>query len=250
MKIINAIPSKANQTVQAIQTRDSNFEMLITPPSNVIPAKAGNHSAIWLKDNDRIDPHLRGDDKTKRLCTKQTTGEQYYWTHQHQLQQSALRFEPQAINKHHQLQNTTPDIAKRNSQEPPATPMAQTPKTRLADSNLVLYHNPRLKAPLPKEALIPQAISSKTPATQSLQQSFKPNQSLAIKAPTSHFVSLTKPIDFNKHHLFIKDLEAELTLNTQGLTSKEEKELIQLIQHHLKQKGVALTHLIINGVTL
>ncbi|MFI4962592.1 MAG: hypothetical protein ACHP6H_01900, partial [Legionellales bacterium] len=54
---------------------------------------------------------------------------------------------------------------------------------------------------------------------------------------------------FKNHHLFIKDEFVELTLNALDLKPEELQELTQLIKKILKQKGLMLHSLIINGVT-
>ncbi len=56
------------------------------------------------------------------------------------------------------------------------------------------------------------------------------------------------PLLLKKHHLFITEQEAELSINTGKLNKSEQQQLLQRIKHHLQQQKINLKQLIINGV--
>lgn len=248
MKIIDTTLFKPTQTVRAQRTCDSNFETLITTTSNGILEKAKTQSNRWHQERNWQALGLCQEGSSKELCAKQT-GEEYYWTHQQQLQQSALSFEPQPVKKQQHPQSITPDKEKRTSEKTTSTPQAQALQTKSDDSKIRPHSIATPTASVPKEAWGVGITLAKTSTTKGLEQPIRSNQNPVVKGLTSNPLDLPKPRDFNKHHLFIQGSEAELTLNTNELSPKEEKELIQLIQNHLKLKGLALSRLVINGAT-
>lgn len=180
--------------------------------------------------------------------TKQNSGDAFYWAHLEQLQQSALRFEA------HALKNPKP-IPKQLA--PNKTPIHQNSAQATPQIIQHQVHVDSFKSyeitdicPLP-EFQINKTMPIAAPHT------FVPNYlTHEIKDVDKAFAPLKQPITplFNapqnnkKHHLFTQGNQAQLTLNTKGLNPLDKKELIQLIQNRLKQAGLSLSHLIINGV--
>jgi hypothetical protein len=179
--------------------------------------------------------------------TKQSSGDEYYWQHQNQLQQSALRFEAtsfkEAPSKTTLLQNTevvmtAPQVQKQNvlssKQEQSLLPNTQsqivstTQLTHLMTELESVFEQYRLQ---PVTGQIQKTIESKncSPLVNSMRQTSIPPR-------------------FKNYHLFIQGAQIELTLNLKPLNNQEQKEIIDLIQTHLKKKGLLLNRLIINGV--
>lgn len=180
--------------------------------------------------------------------TKQNTGDAFYWQHLDQLQQSALRFDTRNLKSPKPIQNQSVDDETPIHQNTAQTVLQCVQQREEADS---FRGNS-----IPQNTQLPLLQINKHMPLQSphngLPDYIKPVLKPIDKCFThsiSNTPSLLKGLpDSKKHHLFIQDNQAELSLNTEDLTPIEEKELIQLIQNHLKQAGLSLRHLIINGV--
>ncbi|CDZ77056.1 hypothetical protein BN59_01335 [Legionella massiliensis] len=176
------------------------------------------------------------------------TGDDYYWQHQQELQNSALQFKPLT------------SINKLNSQ----TLAENEPATDRKLSKLVLSQE--FSAPIAKsETFIPdyqikiwtQEFSelinsvydksgqfSSCDSNEFSQEKLRPS---AISEPLANKV-FTRPLVFKNHQLFIRTNEAEFSLNSADLNKEQIKELSLLVKQWLSNKGIKLEHLIINGV--
>lgn len=180
--------------------------------------------------------------------TQQSTGDEYYWQHQTQLQQSSLHFE--ALPQENQqpqpiiVNTAAPDFTTATKQETTAQIEYQP---QLNGSNLNKENsNAYAKKFAPLMSELEQALEQSTlPQDPSNNQKATATNSNTLKVEKP---SLKRTIQFKNNHLFIQGEQAELTLNLHSFTKHEQKELMQLIQNHLKKKGLLLSRLIINGV--
>lgn len=180
---------------------------------------------------------------------KEKSGDEFYWQHQNQLQQSSLRFNA-ALTNHHPLpthilssanlleklqtcnQESEPLEVSVNNSDGDAAVHPILSLDNKAISNITQQVNQcleqipdaRLEVPI-KRNDHPRGTTKSTPVTREFKQKFK------------------------NHHIFIKDYSIELTLNTHELNQLEQNELKELLTSGLKRKGYVLTRLFINGVT-
>ena len=181
---------------------------------------------------------------------KENSGDEYYWQHQEQLQQSRLHFDPAPLAK-----------------QPKGVEAAEISKTLVESENHVSPKNPLGLQPIVNAQF--QQINSASlnmevftrviicPESKS-NQNITPLDTTTNALITEKKVTLEKieiPVDsqittrdFKNHHLFIDDQQVELSLNSQDFNSEDEKEFIQIAKNHLKNKGLSLRKLIINGV--
>ncbi|EHL30346.1 hypothetical protein [Legionella drancourtii] len=182
--------------------------------------------------------------------TQQSTGDEYYWQHQTQLQQSRLHFDalPQENRQQQPIMDTTETsiFATTTKQEPTALMEERSQLNDLGPYRENYDACAKKFAPL-IHALIQALEQSTLPLATSNKKTTQVtnNQDNSIKWVNE---SLNRRIQFKNNHLFIQGEHAELTLNLHSCDKKEQKKLIQLIQNHLKQKGLVLSRLIINGV--
>jgi hypothetical protein len=181
---------------------------------------------------------------------KQNSGDEYYWQHQEQLEQSSLRFEPQPL-VHQQKKPEQSISSEATIDTPTVTPSADSPVQQNCisfqpEKNCVKQSNAEVQFSINIESE-PELFKNSLPA---IEQSAPTKNDLSIQ--TKEMINPDLPqfnqYPFKNHHLFIKDEQAELTLNTKDLNHKEQKELTQLMKQHLKNKGLNLNKLIINGV--
>lgn len=192
------------------------------------------------------------DDWGKQLMspTQQSSGDEYYWQHQSQLQQSSLHF----------------DALPREDQQAPAI-IANTKTAAFADvaqheSTAPVKIQPQVNAPCPNRENRAAGTTKLAPIIYELNQALEqptPPQNTSGKQQTTatnkqdeHIPwvneSLDRRIQFKNNHLFIQGAQAELSLNLHSFNQQEQKELIQVVKNHLKNKGLTLSRLIINGV--
>lgn len=176
---------------------------------------------------------------------------EYYWIHQKELQPSALAFNPlnppktiqlatpviscdEHTQEGHDLENTPlqAGIDHDNNQKgltsenPIKNQYPITPKT----SNVAPSCHRQIATTIEKEKAIKDDIRMDKPIKTTSYQPFRSHESL------------------KKHHLFIQNSEAELSLNLHPLSANEQKKFIKTIKTLMKQKGVTLNKIIINGV--
>lgn len=214
MKINEQLALMLNQTSQKNQPKPLNFEPWINTP------------------------------------TKQNSGDEYYWQHQDQLQQSNVQFNPQPL-EHQQEKQEAPERSKLM-----VNPSSAEAKINMPSQQKYVSYPPGKTDNnyLSSEELTKIIINLE----QELTQFMTPDGTANAPLKTDKIVQLKaiKTADYGQynnneiknHHLFIQDQQVELTLNTQALNFKEQKALTQMMKHHLKNKGLILSKLIINGV--
>lgn len=173
-------------------------------------------------------------------------GDDYYLRHQDQWQKSELTFDAQPLTV------KRPSATRCDEDFDPAH-MHAFSDTR-APQRENTHYEPQLTLSITRMAsgklahIIDQLHQSLTPtaiAEAPFPQIWNDTASSVVKASSPSAQSNNA---LNTHHLFIEGEVAELTMNTQELDSQEQKELVKLIKYSLKQKGLALSKLIINGV--
>ena len=175
------------------------------------------------------------------------SGDEYYRQHQSELQQSELEFNAVEIAKgKHFIQACAPKLnhdAALIEEKVSVTPVHQTLQTPMhQDVEQQSDTDPHL---INAERVIGPAQTLSLPLSQA-----KPTLELSatVEQQEPEGLSLAYKQELKRHHLFINQDEAELTLNTQDLEPEEAQEYIPLIKNFLKNKGLLLKKLIINGV--
>lgn len=180
--------------------------------------------------------------------TKQNSGDEYYWQHQEQLQQSDLHFAKKTWTRYDETQLLPTAL-----QEADSVASAQCPALALNREETTTKPSEHIKnqvsdwekpVPSPIQFLkTTESIASEHPeSVRLLTPASEPEKSL------SSYNSKASMQPLKNHHLFIQEEEAELTFNSQELNQKEQRELTMMLKNHLKQKGITLKQLIINGV--
>lgn len=180
---------------------------------------------------------------------KADTGDEYYWQHQDQLQRSDIQFQSSTFDLKRKeapaetfCSKTDPKPAQQASKQNERIPEEAIDSHKRHIMSYRLPINPFVSKPL-------HASSQTTIACAAVHSMPTKNQERAmdkIKANSTSYPAYPKV--FKTHHLFIEQHQAELTLKTQTLDPSEQKELKQLIKTYLKNKGISLKHLTINGV--
>lgn len=181
--------------------------------------------------------------------TQKNTGDDYYWQHQDQLQQSNVHFDAQfcenqprksLMNNHgdstvdtSSQQQTTPQIHFINQINPTNHPTLNVKETA---TKWFDQFSTELAVAL-KKSTLPDKLNIIQPRV-TVQDT--------VQSETNEYFS--HPVQFKNNHIFIEGDYADLSLNLTTLNKQEQKELIQLIQEQLKKKGFLLRRLIINGV--
>ncbi|KGP63302.1 hypothetical protein EP47_09220 [Legionella norrlandica] len=187
--------------------------------------------------------------------TKQSSGDEYFWQHQDQLQPSNLHFMNEPL-----IQQSMPTNIEGKKPLTITKTVINVEKTVLPMPNISAYHqisaaqvlqpnttqNISIPFILKKNSSLCFLPFISTPQENQLNQLEK---SEAIPKFITSDLSINQAESFKNHHLFIKDAQVELTLNTHNLKQHEESELIQMIKDNLKKKGLSLKQIIINGVT-
>ncbi len=194
-------------------------------------------------------PHNLDFERWLDTPTKQSSGDEYYWQHQEQLQQCDLQFDSQPLMSQrqqknilvHQSQRTNPltvlqttDITIKNHRHNVPTKVINQPCLNVTESLEIIMG----ETPKSSSTIMPYALNN---ASVNISNNERLEE---IKANNDTRTLYT----FKNHHLFIQEQEAELTLNNNEMNAQEEKELIHTIKHLLKNKGIILNKLIINGV--
>lgn len=174
--------------------------------------------------------------------------DQYYRQYQGQLQQSQLTFAP--------LQDLQGPLSRGNS------PLADKPIKLAHIDESTATEIPTLSIPPPSQAtklinnnpLVPVQTKELTPSKQldSKLLSFVDQKPDLRKQPIKHKGVEERGIAptaiLKEHQLFIDGQQAEFSVSTYKLKPKEQKELLQMVKTYLKNKGLLLKKLIINGV--
>ena len=182
--------------------------------------------------------------------TKQSTGDEYYWQHQAQLQQSDLHFDakqletqqPQYILNSNGACSFNSEIAHEkkepiqsyNNFSPPIQKVEPDNSYPAKVTSLLAEVEQLVEHPLLSEIQTHQKTTSESTADSKIEK----NNEIPLN-PLPHF---------KNNHLFLDGKQAELTVNLNHFTKEEQKELIHIIQDYFKKKGLVLSRLIINGV--
>ncbi|MFJ1268017.1 hypothetical protein ACD661_05570 [Legionella lytica] len=180
---------------------------------------------------------------------KQSTGDEYYWQHQTQLQHSELHFDAKP------LQSSKTDEVSPKQSEPVVSSSTQVQETQYfallstpiaAMENATASHQSENKL-MPLLTALEQALEQ-SPVPMPIHTNQYTQDTSASKEVNNVSNSMTTTLQFKNNHLFIQGEQAELTLNLHTLDKQEQNELVQLIHNYLKKKGLVLSRLIINGV--
>lgn len=178
--------------------------------------------------------------------TKENKGDEYYWQHQDQLQNSSLHFTACSINN-------TPTPLKNNSEQPNLI-ADKLPIHKDSNSEVLLPVN---KATEDQRNNNPCSIFEYFLADKWVSNNpsaLVPTNSSSILKEQPRSIKNTLPVKqasnntFKNHHLFLEDHQVELTVNLNQINTKDQKKILHLIKEHLKTQGLALNKLIINGV--
>lgn len=177
-------------------------------------------------------------------------GDAYYRNHQTQFQKSDLHFDASPITTHR-----TPLLLPMDkhtafaSSKPQATKEYTVYVNSLNDSttfNDKAYASNEKFTPFIKE--LEQSIEQTASFIAAM------NKRLTIEPQTAKSpIPKPEPIAINEfeyknNHLYLSGKQAELTLNLKHFNKQEQKDLINLLQKHFRQKGLVIRQLIINGV--
>ncbi|KTD51320.1 hypothetical protein [Legionella quateirensis] len=202
-----------------------------------------------VQNNQKTQPDF---DDWLQTPTKQNSGDEFYWQHQDQLQQSSLQF------KHHPVLDQHGDnVSERSTTDTLSTTsdpktvidtdqMQQTTEHSKTNSNNRLT---LLSTELMRAIVELKQNNSQLPVSESNSAS-KINASEKLqfeKTRSAEFKDLCKGQHKN-HHLFIQNDEVELSLYAEELDKEEQLELKHMIKLNLKNKGLSLKQLLINGV--
>jgi hypothetical protein len=182
--------------------------------------------------------------------TKQSSGDEYYWQHQSHLQQSNLCFDTKPLEG-----QSKKVLADRNELAfYPSAPLYRknSIEQKNADAGIEISHPMAAETSHSGRSEGPPIMVQNPQEILHYAQNdwLRKNEASCTTNPIHQTKELKTPIPIHikNHHLFLQNDQAELTINTQDLSQHDEKELIQLIEHFLKKKGLHLNHLIINGV--
>ncbi|CAM2806737.1 hypothetical protein [Legionella worsleiensis] len=183
--------------------------------------------------------------------TKQNSGDEYYWQHQEQLQQSSLTFAKKPEHEQH-----TEEPLKKDTDNAANNTIHQTMYDTVTSSQKLNEMNPHtnkqgadLSTELIKSLMIDHYNSPNYPVPEPVYRSADcPINVTKIKDSPSVSDQNDSQSQFKNHHLFIEHNEVELSLNAHDLNEKEQNELKRFLKLNLKQKGFNLKQLLINGV--
>ena len=183
--------------------------------------------------------------------SKSLSGDDYYWQHQNQLQQSALTFNP-IVSKTH---------------SPPIIPDDDT--TIQPESSITAINMDTTEQQMPINRLVETYLTQSTTLEtldvelllttieQGIQNAVSHNDIKRVNQTLSknncdrkliaNEVMLANSL-FKHYQLFISSNHVELTLNTAQLSNRQTSELQKLIKQWLSNKGYSLKQLMINGV--
>jgi len=204
------------------------------PSFNTITNTPQNVSDGFMKLLDELQHSLQGDE--------------YYWQHQDQLQQSQLTF------------------AQKNPKSIPKT-FRVTSSAKILKIEREESANKKLVMPCSEQVSLKRAFIA-IPQSHILNEQYGKVLNSDYEFIVAHttaekpmeqieeLLKETNPLEhsktsaaLNKHHLYIDQQEAELSINTYELKPKEQKQLMHMIKSYLKKKGWSLKKLMINGVS-
>lgn len=222
-------------------------------PKKEVSMKISDHSVPSLNQNVQNNQKTQPDfEDWLKSPTKQNSGDEFYWQHQDQLQQSSLQFNHHP--EHNQHGETVLEISTKQPQSTSLDPKAvietehiqqTTDFSKTTPNNRLILHSTELMRALTEleqnnsQPPVPESNSaSKIQASDALQ--FENTSSVEFK-------DLCKG-PLKNHHLFIQNDEVEISLYAEDLNKEEQIELKHMIKLNLKNKGLSLKQLLINGV--
>ena len=181
---------------------------------------------------------------------KQSSGDEYYWQHQSQLEQSRVQFDSLA-----QVNTAKKQIVISGIKDENIRPSCSS--ADLMDNPLVLDFS-TINDKIPNKATsvntTPEAISplnQTMPTNLVLEKATSTiinNENTAQVEEINSFIQEHYHKFLKNHHLFIHNNQVELSINTHALTDHEKKDLTLIMKHYLKSQNLSLHKLIINGV--
>lgn len=186
---------------------------------------------------------------TTNFKGSQKKGDDYFWCHQQQLENSALQFKP--LHLETKVNNTS--FEKEMSALKMHRPIEQKMMQPFLEIQATKLHELKPNTSISKIEerdlsdclLSPQNLNEAVPTNFSSLP--KPKIPDSIDFSTAKI--LPRAFIFKEHQLFISKDEAELSLNGANLNRQEMKELVRLIKKWFFNQRIKLDKLIINGET-
>lgn len=174
-------------------------------------------------------------------------GDDYYWYHQQELENSALQFNAlnlEAKAEKRGIENETPVHQSLQKIEQKSTP-------NLLENWSTQFHELKSEISKIEPRFLPDCpLSSRNPG-KAIPDNFRPQHQSKILNSINFSAAkiLPRAFIFKKHQLFISKNEAELSLNGANLSRPEIKELVRILKKLFYDQGLKLDKLIINGET-
>lgn len=181
--------------------------------------------------------------------TGDNSGDAYYWQHQNHLQKSSLSFVAKPVQDKPYKHEEVTQINLPLEREEPTNAVCIMPiqlnhheSEPLHDTDCDMSEEP-IKPRHTVEMLVQEASAFIQTNSALESHALLPKHTVNNGQRALSALPILK-----KHHLFIEEDNAELSINLDGLNKKEQHELTHLISKYLQQKNLKLTQLIINGV--
>lgn len=209
------------------------------PLSSSLPTQT--RSSPCFKTNEK-DQWMASLDVKKPITTQ---ADEYYWQHQHQLQQSALTFN--ATTHEHDVASAPDTNQSKIDDDPTLSSLSNSPlPPALLPASLL-----KIKSPEHLNLYTPEvATCSAHPATllANYLVTEKEHQALTDAIKTVVDKTMQRPTATIKpYQLFIDDNQVELALNTTHWSQQEILDLKSFIHQWVQKKGYSLKQLILNG---
>lgn len=197
--------------------------------------------------------HQSSPDFENWLCNsakRNTGGDDYYWQHQDQLQQSALTFKfRMALSQDDDHNNHSLLASAEKTELNDSVITSNHPYSCSQESYLSFDSKTIVVDQLTRD--IVQCLSQQKDClpTENTQANRQPNQQKmpAVSAECLQ-PALTKMLAFKNHQIFIQGNQIELTLNTANLSKQEVQDLKKMLKKWMTNQGLVLKQLIINGI--
>jgi len=174
-------------------------------------------------------------------------GDEYFWCHQQQLENSALQFKPFDLET--KVKNTS--FEKEMSALKMHRPIEQKMRQPFLEIQATKFHELKPSTRIPKIELrvLPDCLLSPQILKKAVPTNFcmLPKPKIPDSIDFSTVKILPRAFIFKEYQLFISKDETELSLNGANLARQEMKELVRLIKKWFFNQGIKLDKLIING---
>lgn len=181
------------------------------------------------------------------LKDSQKKGDDYFWYHQQQLENSSLQFNALDIETKHEkiaLENENPAFKLLLKIEEKSTP-------KPLENWTIKFHHLQPEISKIEPRFLPDCPLSSRNIFKAVPDNFRSQQQ--PKTPDSINFATAKILPsafiFKEHQLFISKNEAELSLNGTNLSCQEIKELVHILRKLFYNQGIKLEKIIINGET-